>query len=122
MKSWRKATRACSTVAYQAITASKLAVLRTTWANFCGEIRCDDAGRVRGAVVTVLIASSICGGPRRNCIPELGTVAAPWPRRQGLSAPARDVARAAAESKGAAETLTPFWHVTRHTRGAGPPS
>src|SRR5262245_52879694 len=62
MKSLRKATRACSTTAYQAITASKLAVLRTTCANFCGAIRCDDAGRVRVVAVTVLIASSICGG------------------------------------------------------------
>jgi hypothetical protein len=45
-------------VAYQSITSVKFAVLRTTWANFCGEIRCDDDGRVRGAVVTVLIKSS----------------------------------------------------------------
>jgi hypothetical protein len=77
MKSLRNATRACSTAAYHAITASKLAVLRTTWANFWGEIRCDDAGRVRVAVVRVLIASSICGvdrvivsrnlGPCRRC-------------------------------------------------------
>src|SRR5437899_2245612 len=53
MKSLRKATRAWSRVAYQSITASKLAVLRTTWANFCGEIRCEDAGRTRDSVVTV---------------------------------------------------------------------
>src|SRR5262245_14335618 len=58
MKSLRNVTRACNTAAYHAITASKLAVLRTTCANFCGAIRCDDAGRVRVAVVTVLIASS----------------------------------------------------------------
>src|SRR5262245_1491876 len=58
MKSLRKATRAWSTVAYQAITASNCAVLRTTWANFPGEIRCEVAGRTRGLVVTVLIASS----------------------------------------------------------------
>src|SRR5262245_27376929 len=58
MKSLRNVSRACNTAAYHAITASKLAVLRTTCANFCGAIRCDDAGRVRVAVVTVLIASS----------------------------------------------------------------
>src|SRR5881296_2318326 len=59
MKSLRKATRAWSRVAYQSITASKLAVLRTTWANFCGEIRCEDAGRTRDSVVTVLMAPSL---------------------------------------------------------------
>src|SRR5262245_21478389 len=66
MKSLRKATRAWSTVAYQAITASNCAVLRTTWANFPGEIRCEVAGRTRVPVVTVLIASSFSswsGGP-----------------------------------------------------------
>src|SRR6267378_653845 len=72
MKSLRNATRACSTVAYHAITASKLAVLRTTWANFWGEIRCDAAGRVRAAVVTVLIASSICGVDRAIVSRNLG--------------------------------------------------
>src|SRR5215470_4326816 len=55
MKSLRNATRACSTDAYQSITPSKLAVLSTTWANFCGEIRCEAAGRVRVAVATVVI-------------------------------------------------------------------
>jgi hypothetical protein len=34
----------------------KFAVLRTTWANFCGEIRCETAGSVRVTVVAVLIA------------------------------------------------------------------
>src|SRR5262245_18001395 len=62
MKSLRNVSRACNTAAYHAITASKLAVLRTTCANFCGAIRCDAAGRVRVVAVTVLIASSICGG------------------------------------------------------------
>jgi hypothetical protein len=46
-------------VAYQSITSPKFAVLRTTWANFCGEIRCDDVGRVLVAVVAVVIASSV---------------------------------------------------------------
>jgi hypothetical protein len=59
MKSLRNATRAWSTVAYQAITSSKFAVLRTTWANFCGAIRCDAFGRVRLAVATWVIASSM---------------------------------------------------------------
>src|SRR5213593_201435 len=76
MKSLRNATRACSTVAYHPITASKLAVLRTTCANFWGEIRCDDAGddagRVRVAVVRVLIASSICGVDRAIVSRNLG--------------------------------------------------
>src|SRR5262245_65485497 len=65
MKSLRNVSRACNTAAYHAITASKLAVLRTTCANFCGAIRCDDAGRVRVVAVTVLIASSICGVAHR---------------------------------------------------------
>src|SRR5215470_8986817 len=96
MKSLRKATRACSTAAYQAITASKLAVLRTTCANFCGAIRCDDNGRVRVAAVTVLIASSICVGAHR-LYREAHTPRARELRSSGfvheLSTSARDVAR-----------------------------
>jgi hypothetical protein len=51
------------------ITASKFAVLRTTWANFAGAIRCDDAGRVRVAVATEFIVI-LQGLVRPDCIPE----------------------------------------------------
>ena len=51
------------------ITASNLAVLRTTWANFSGEIRCEDAGRTRVPVVTVLIARSLLSGSSRRVRP-----------------------------------------------------
>src|SRR4029450_12746770 len=90
MKSLRNATRACSTAAYQAITASKLAVLSTTWANFWGEIRCDDAGRVRAAVVKVLIASSICGVDDRAIVSRnLGPCPPAIARARASSSPGR---------------------------------
>src|SRR5262245_52370526 len=69
MKSLRNATRACSTAEYQSITPSKLAVLRTTWANFCGEIRCEAAGSVRVAVATVVIGDLLGLRTRRSHAP-----------------------------------------------------
>src|SRR6185503_18558663 len=68
MKSLRWATRACSTVAYQAITASNWPVLSTTWANFCGAIRAEDAGSVRVSVDVVGMAVLQLGAAKRVAV------------------------------------------------------
>src|SRR5215475_3389494 len=56
MNSLRKATRAFRTVAYHSIIASKLVVLRTTWASFTGAMPCAEPVSVRVEVATSVIA------------------------------------------------------------------
>ena len=109
MKSLRKATRAWSTVAYQAITASKLAVFSTTCANFSGEVRSEAAGRVRPVSVATLVIAVLHGwvchivARRHRC-------------RRLYSRPTRPVASFAHEV-GQADTSAAVWGMGNEAHG-----